>query len=137
MDPEQIIASLKDKLELIPEVQIALLFGSFAQNKSNQNSDIDLAIAFKEKMSLDERINLAQELSRELRREVDLVDLRTASGVLLQQILDHRKTLIRRDPVLVGQLISKRVAEESDFMPLLDMILKARRERMINGTKSN
>ena len=118
-------------------MQVALLFGSFAQGKSTQSSDIDLGVAFKEKMSLDERIDLAQELSRVLRREVDLVDLRIAEGVLLQQILNHRKTLIRRDPILIGNLISKRVVEESDFMPLLDIMLRARRERVIRGTKSN
>ena len=68
---------------------------------------------------------------------MDLVDLRIAEGVLLQQILNHRKTLVSRDPILIGNLISKRVVEESDFMPLLDMMLRARRERVIRGTKRN
>ena len=137
MKPDQVIDALKSALEAIPQVQLALLFGSFAQGKSSQGSDIDLGIAYKEKMSLDERIDLAQGLSRILKREVDVVDLRTADGVLLQQVLNHRKTLVRRDQVLLGNLISKRVVEESDFMPLLDMILKSRRERVIRGTKNN
>jgi uncharacterized protein len=131
------IEQLKAILVANERVQLAVLFGSFAQGRIGPGSDIDVGIAFESLLSIDERLDLAQSISRQLKREVDIVDLRVASGVLLQQILNHRKTLVKRDTELLGSLIAKRIVEEWDFMPLLDRMLLKRQERFAGGTKSS
>ena len=132
-----IIEKLRSYLEDDSRIKVALLFGSFAQGREGPGSDIDLGIAFETKLSLDQRIELALRLSQLCGREVDIVDLRVTEGVLLQQILNHRKTLVRRDGELVGMLLARRVTEEVDFMPLLDMMLKHRRERFTDGKEGH
>jgi predicted nucleotidyltransferase len=115
------------------DLRLAILFGSFATGKAHANSDVDIAVAYPEKLSLDNRVAKAQQLSALTNREVDLIDLRDAHGILLQQILANRRTLVNRDPELYGMIISRRINEEEDLMPLYEEGLRARRERFLNG----
>jgi hypothetical protein len=98
---------------------------------------VDVAVAYAQTLSLEDRVAKAQSLSAALKLEVDLIDLHEARGVLLQQILAHRKTLLNRDPELYGNLVARRVYEESDLMPLYEKMLQARRERFLSGKKSH
>jgi predicted nucleotidyltransferase len=131
----ELITKLKEALEGKAEIRLALLFGSYATGKADPNSDIDLAIAYDSKLTMEERIELGQGLSRLLNKEIDLIDLRTASGILLQQIVSNRKTLINRDAKLYGDIIARQITEELDFIPLYEQLLKSKRERFINGQK--
>jgi predicted nucleotidyltransferase len=133
----RIIESLTTLLTANDNVQLALLFGSFAQGRASAGSDIDIGIAYSGRISTDELVRLGQQISRVTGHEADVVDLRAAHGTLLEQILAHRKTLLRRDPELLGALISRRIVEEWDLMPLIDMVLRKRRERFIDGNKSH
>jgi predicted nucleotidyltransferase len=132
---ESLIEQVRLFFERDATVRLALLFGSYAAGRAHAASDVDVAVAYQQKLSLDERVRIGQALSLEINKEVDLVDLREAGGVLLQQILAKRKTLVNRDPELYGNLIAKRVTEEADFMPLYERILQERRERFIHGRK--
>lgn len=137
MTSEELINQLRAILIGLEKVRVAVLFGSYAQGRAKADSDIDLGIAFERALTLDEQLELVQKLSVITKREIDLVDLRKANGVLLQQILNHRKTIVNRDPELMGNLIAKRATDEADFQPLRDMILKKRRERFIGGQTNN
>lgn len=128
-----VITIARDYLERHPRIQLAILFGSYASHKNAPSSDIDVAVAFERSLTTDDKVTLAQELSLLTHKEIDVVDLREVHGVILGQILSNRKTLVNRDPELYGNIIARHVTEESDFGPLRDAILKARRNRFING----
>jgi len=132
---DEVVSKCRAFFESDTAVRLAILFGSFATGRANATSDIDIAVAYGDRMTLDERVRKAQELSVVVNREVDLIDLRDAHGVLLQQILAHRVTLVNRDSELYGNIIAKRLNEESDLMPLYEMVKKAQRERFVNGKK--
>jgi len=134
---EETIEKTQAFFERDPDLRLALLFGSFATGKVHASSDIDIAVAYPQCLSLDERISKAQALSAEINKEIDLVDLRTAHGILLQQILAHRRTLVNRDPELYGMIIARRINEEEDLMPLYEQGLQARRDRFLHGQKGN
>ena len=133
MNDIAIIQTARDYFLRDSRLKLAILFGSFATKKNSLQSDLDVAVAYGHQLSIDEKVTIAQNLSIAINREVDLIDLFDANGVLLQQILNNRVTLVNRDSELYGKLISKRVTEEADFMPLYDAMLKARRERFIHG----
>lgn len=133
MSTIDLIEIVKQRLTADERVKLAVLFGSLARGRAKPTSDIDIGVAYAGQLTLDEKIDLGQKLSAATGREVDVVDLRRVEGVLLQQILNCRVTLVRREPELMGNLIAKRVTEEADFMPVLDRMLKKRRERFING----
>jgi predicted nucleotidyltransferase len=132
-----IIQKTKEFFERDPDVLLALLFGSFATGKAGPKSDVDIGVAYPSRLSLEERISKAQALSAEINKEVDLIDLHDARGLLLQQVLVNRTTLVNRDPELYGMIIARRINEEEDLMPLYEKALQARRERFLNGHSSN
>jgi predicted nucleotidyltransferase len=131
------IDKTKAFFEKDPDVLLALLFGSFATGMSHASSDLDIAVAYPSPLSLEERIAKAQALSAEINKEVDLIDLHDANGLLLQQVLANRRTLVNRAPELYGMIIARRINEEEDLMPLYEQGLQARRERFLNGCSSN
>ena len=132
---QDIVQKTKDFFESDPSTRLALLFGSQVTGRAHAGSDVDVAVYYPAPLSLDERVDKAQALSAILNTEVDLIDLREAHGVLLQQILAHRITLVNRDAELYGNIIAKRLNEESDFMPLYELVVKAQRERFLNGKR--
>lgn len=53
------------------------------------DSDIDLAVLMPEALTPLQRFDLAEQLAQELRRDVDLVDMRSAPLALRAQIAGH------------------------------------------------
>ena len=126
---------IKTVLAQHPEVELAILYGSFAQGKETAQSDIDLAIASKRIILTEERVEIAIQISKKLKREVDIVDLNQSNGVLLKEILTKGKVLLGdQDSALYFQLLKKHLYFQADFMPTLNMILKRRRENFIHET---
>lgn len=85
-----IIKLLREK---IPHLKLIYLFGSYAQGLQHNHSDIDLAVLSDLALDNVDRWQIAQTLAIALERDIDLVDLRTASTVLCQQIVTQGKRL--------------------------------------------
>ncbi|VEF25386.1 Predicted nucleotidyltransferases [Shewanella baltica] len=77
----------------IPQLRLIYLFGSYAQGTQHRNSDIDIAVLADVTVDNIARWQLAQKLASALDTDVDLVDLRTASTVLCQQVVTQGKRL--------------------------------------------
>jgi len=77
-------------------------------------------------------IEIACELSRVLGRNIDLVDLQSVSGPILQQAL-CRGEIIRSDDRIYPLLIKKMWFNQADMMPLTRMVLDRHCQRFING----
>lgn len=73
--------------QAIPDLIALYRFGSQAKGNVRPESDIDLAILARNPLPALRRFELAQELATRLHRDVDLVDLRTASTVMRMQVL--------------------------------------------------
>ena len=63
-------------------------------------------------------------------RPVDLVDLKAISEPLLGQIVRHGRRILGSD-TLYGELISRHLFEQADFMPYRTRILAERRKAWI------
>jgi predicted nucleotidyltransferase len=72
----------------IPEIKLLYLFGSYASNQAQANSDIDLAVLLTKKISTVTRWEIQQKLALELNIDVDLIDLLSASTVMQNQIVN-------------------------------------------------
>lgn len=71
----------------VPSLIALYRFGSQAKGTARPDSDIDLAVLARDPIPNIRRFDLAQELATQLHRDVDLVDLRTASTVMRTQVL--------------------------------------------------
>ena len=73
--------------QAIPDLIALYRFGSQAKGTARPDSDVDLAIFSRVALSELRRFELAQELATQLHRDVDLVDLRSASTVMRMQVI--------------------------------------------------
>ena len=121
---------LRSVLSSFPHIELALLFGSVARGQAHAQSDIDLAVAARRALTAAQKIALIEALAECTGRPIDLIDLRTAGEPLLGQILRHGRRLLGSDTAY-GQLISRHLFEQADFMPYRARVLAERRAAWI------
>ncbi|MFB6278224.1 MAG: nucleotidyltransferase domain-containing protein [Salinibacter sp.] len=83
--------------EAVPDVIAIYQFGSTVDGTEHAQSDLDLALLASSPLPNLDRWALQEDLAAELRRDVDLVDLRTASTVMQAQVLDTGTVLVETD----------------------------------------
>ena len=87
----------------VPGLIALYRFGSQAKGTARPASDIDLAILSRDPIPNLRRFELAQELAIRLHRDVDLVDLRTASTVMRMQVISTGECLFTVNDRLQGE----------------------------------
>lgn len=117
---------LKEVFAHFSTIALVVLFGSAAVGRQRTDSDLDIAVAAKQILSVDEKIALIAALAERTGRTIDLIDLHTISEPLLGQILRHGKRVLGSD-TLYGELISRHLFEQADFMPYRARLLAERR----------
>jgi EPS-associated MarR family transcriptional regulator len=122
----QIDVDLREVFARFPDITLALLFGSVASGFSREESDLDIAVAAGSPLSAEEKMVLINALAEKTGRPVDLIDLRVAAEPLLGQVLRHGRRILGSD-TLFGELISRHVIEQADFLPYRTRLLAERR----------
>ena len=74
-----------------------------------------------------------EELAQVTGRAVDVVDLRTAAGLVLREALTTGLRLRVTDHAMFAELVKKMWFDEADFQPYRRRILAARRKQWIGG----
>ena len=126
------VEQIKSFLKNDPEIQQAILFGSYAKNTQAEGSDLDLAIQLRKPMTATQKMTYLEKLQHCTNAEVDLVDLLTAGQPLLSQIMKYGKCL-KGSSTQYAELAVKNVNTTQDFMPAIKYIMKARRKRLLGG----
>jgi uncharacterized protein len=94
LERERVVAEIR---RAVPSAIAVYVFGSVAAGTATVSSDVDLAVLAEAPLSAEARWQLAQTLAIELRRDVDLVDLRQASTVLRVQVIGSSQLLFESD----------------------------------------
>lgn len=123
-------ALLRDVLARFPALVLALVFGSVAQGRQRADSDLDIAVAADQPLTAIERMDIITALAEQTGRPVDLIDLKVVAEPLLGQIVRHGRRLLGSDGAY-GQLISRHLFEQADFMPYRNRLLAERRAAWI------
>jgi uncharacterized protein len=89
--------------QAIPDLIALYRFGSQAKGNGRPDSDVDLAVLARHPIPALRRFELAQELAAQLHRDVDLVDLRTASTVMRMQVISTGECLFTVSDRLQGE----------------------------------
>ena len=91
---DYLISSLRD---ILPDCQAIYRFGSWGTDAERPESDIDLAVLPSHPLDPVHRWELAQRIASLAGRDVDLVDLTSASTVLRMQIVSQGERLYCAD----------------------------------------
>jgi predicted nucleotidyltransferase len=115
----------------IPGVQAVYLFGSAAEGRLRADSDMDLAVLAAAPIAPELRFDTAEACARQLGREVDLVDLRTAPLVLQAQIVGRGRRLAglgasREAAFFENQVLSRYCAFAEERGPLMEEVVRRR-----------
>lgn len=121
---------LQDTLRGFPDVRQALVFGSVAAGTPHPDSDLDIAVEAGRPLDAADKLQLIEALAETAGRPVDLIDLRTASGPLLGQILKHGKRILGSDADH-AELIRRHLFDTADFQPYVERMLRERRQAWI------
>ena len=81
----------------LPSLRAVYLFGSVVTEHFTEDSDIDIAVLTSEPMDALLRWELIQQLAIALNRDVDLVDLSTASTVMQFQVVSTGERIFTAD----------------------------------------
>lgn len=112
------IAKLAKKYDLT----LVVLFGSQATGQTHRESDVDVAYMSEEKLSFDDEALLNTDLTGIFQNDkVSLVNLKTASPLLLKQIVTNAVVLYEKEPHLFVEmfLYALRMYEEAE--PLFEL----------------
>ena len=123
-------AVLLDVLARFPALVLALVFGSVAQGRQRADSDLDIAVAANRALTAAEKMDIIAALAERTGRPIDLIDLKMVAEPLLGQIVRHGRRLFGSDKAY-GQLISRHLFEQADFMPYRSRVLAERRAAWI------
>ena len=123
-------ATLLDVLARFPALVLALVFGSVAQGRQRADSDLDIAVAANRALTATEKMDIIAALAERTGRPIDLIDLKLVAEPLLGQIVRHGRRLFGSDKAY-GQLISRHLFEQADFMPYRSRVLAERRAAWI------
>ncbi len=86
---------LIQKLQILKNVEFAYLFGSCADGSQKASSDVDIAV-FLSKTDLDSELQVNYELSKFLKKDVDMLVLNSAKNLsLLDAVL--KKGIVLKD----------------------------------------
>ncbi|MFP4166327.1 MAG: type VII toxin-antitoxin system MntA family adenylyltransferase antitoxin [Opitutales bacterium] len=112
-----------------PTLQLALVFGSAALGQCRFDSDIDVAVYFSSPMNPKTHGQLVDKIASATGRPVDLIDLSTAGGALLRQIIRSGRIVFCKNPGLPGLLIQRVLDWQEDFEPQLTDLYRTRLHR--------
>ncbi|TYB30266.1 MAG: nucleotidyltransferase domain-containing protein [Candidatus Mcinerneyibacterium aminivorans] len=133
MDKNNIEKQIKSILVDYDQIKLAFMFGSFVNRGFHENSDIDIAVAGREKLDYGLMVEIQNKLSKNLEREVDLLDFNKLNGLILKQILTGGKLIVNKDSSLYAELIKRMLEFQEDIFPNIKSIYKTRVKRFING----
>lgn len=109
------------KIKSIENVQFAYLFGSYFNNSYTDKSDVDIAVYLKD-TSLDSRLQLNYELSKLLRKDVDLIVLNEVKNIYLLEDILQNSFLLKDDEKRVDFELVKQhdILDFKEFRKMID-----------------
>ena len=110
------------------EIELAVLYGSYAKGTHTSRSDLDLAIqlASGSSMTAQQKLDYLVQLGNLLRIDIDLIDLKRVGQPLLSQIMKYGE-LVKGSQTCYAELAIRNINSAQDFLPYIQRIMAERR----------
>ncbi len=123
--------TIESVMSRYPSVVLAILFGSMAQDRTRDDSDLDITVTSSTPLTAQTHLAIIENMALAVGRPVDLIDLDRTHNPLLRQILTKGRKVLCHDRTRYAELILRMVYEEADVMPYYRRILSERRQAWI------
>lgn len=114
------------------EIVLAFHFGSSMKGEEGFASDVDLGVVTNVSLDSTLKQTIMEEISILVHRPVDLIDLSSANGSILEEIICRGQIIVNKDPVIYENLIKKQIYYDADFKPLHEKMMRGRLDRMFS-----
>jgi predicted nucleotidyltransferase len=100
-----------------PGIAAVYLYGSAASGKEHNHSDLDIALLCKkgEEPEFNEQLQIADDLTSALGKEIDLLILNGASPIIRMQVLKKGTKMIERDRKETNRFFVQTINEYCDL----------------------
>lgn len=134
MTPEGDIATrLRPVFERYPDIDAVYLFGSRAEGRAREDSDIDLGLVGRRDRLEPRKIDLLADLARAGEDRVDLVLLNGADPALRFEAVRPNRLIYAKPEFEHGNYYSLALREYFDFEPYLRVQRDALKRRLLSG----
>ncbi|MDC7234654.1 MAG: nucleotidyltransferase domain-containing protein [Spirochaetales bacterium] len=133
MKRQEILDNLKTYFESMADIHTVIVYGSVAENEINSGSDVDIAIASHRTLNYSDLLNMNRDLQILLHRNIDLINLDQAKGLIHYKIISKGIRLKYSGRELTEHMI-RALDFKTDFLPQLTAMQKKRVERTAYGT---
>jgi len=127
---------LRHRIGSLPEVKLAVLFGSHARGTAGPRSDVDLGLLL-EPDTRSARLHIEAELGRAAGRSIDVIYLDEAPPLLRFEISKDGLVLLEREDGLWTHFKAKAMVDWWDWAPLAkrieDAAIRRLREKVAHG----
>ena len=114
-------------MQSVATLELAVVFGSVASGNARPDSDIDVAVRYKNALNVPQKIALIEALASVTGRTVDVIDLRVAGPIVAREALTGGRRLFGSDEVWTAQVL-RTLIDYADFAPLIERTLRERRD---------
>ncbi|MDP2158238.1 MAG: nucleotidyltransferase domain-containing protein [Nitrospirota bacterium] len=112
---EGIAGSLRAYCKDREDILLAFIFGSAVSGRLTKESDVDVAVLFRNKPDFSEVLRIRDGASEATGREIDLVLLNNASPVICMQVLRAGKLIKSEGASVYSNFVVKTVKEYADL----------------------
>lgn len=130
-----LVKKVCEALAKLGNIEAIYLFGSHAEGKANQYSDVDVAVLCAPDQVLTdlERLHLQQDLSDAIGQECDLIVLNGASPILVMQVLHKGKLIYLRHAKVLHRFVMVSITQYADFKKIREEMEAATLKRRVYG----
>ena len=132
-----IIKRTVDILIKYEDIIFAYIFGSYAKGNIRENSDMDIAIYLKNNVDTSVYLDMKMKLSENIKREVDLVILNSATPLLKYEIYKNNILLFTHDKTIESKYKVKTLFEYNDIKNYLSLSYDKTIERLKKEVGTN
>lgn len=133
MKNDKTIETVKLFVSQIPDILFATVYGSFALDKVQPSSDLDLAILGEKKFLKSKLIGWSQDLGSTIQRQVDIIDLQDTSGVVVKDAFVEGIIIKNQDPDLLARRLYRFYFDEADYQRYRQAGLSDRRKEVFGS----
>lgn len=139
MDKEKIVEKLKSHFEHDNAAAFVYLFGSYAKEKYNQDSDIDVAVYLSDNASIESfeyKIEETLRIQDLLKKSADIVILNNASPILANQVFRYGVLIKGFENRLLSEFRVQNFYKYLDQVRLSNIIFQRNKQRIKETVKN-
>lgn len=125
----ELVERLRQRIASLPEVKLAILFGSNARGTAGPRSDVDLGLVL-EPNTQSTRLNIEAELGRAAGRSLDVIYLDKAPPLLRFEISKDGMVLAEREEGLWSRFKARAMVDWWEWAPYSRLFAKSAVRRL-------